>query len=365
MTATTGTPADTSTDTFAARVFDASLAFADILTIGIGDQLGWYDALAAHGPMTAGDLATSTGTDARYAREWLEQQTTTGIVQVEDASRPTAERRYLLPPGHAEVLTDRDSLAYLAPLARLFASAGEQFGALLEAYRGGGGVSWSQYGTRMRTGQAEMNRPFFLSELGTTWIPAVPDLHARLLRGGRVADVGCGEGWSAIGLALAYPDVHVDGYDVDAPSVAAARRHAEEAGVADRVRFHCVDIATVDTGGYDLVAAFECIHDLPHPVDALDGMRRLAADDGHVIVMDERVGERFTGERDDVERLMYGFSVLVCLPDGRSHSPSAATGTVMRPDTLRDYARQAGFADIEFLPIDNDLWRFYRLVRTN
>jgi hypothetical protein len=90
-------------------------------------------------------------------------------------------------------------------------------------------------------------------------------------------------------------------------------------------------------------------------------MRRLAASDGHVIVMDERVGERFTGERDDVERLMYGFSVLLCLPDGRSHSPSAATGTVMRPDTLRDYARQAGFADIEVLPIDNDLWRFYRL----
>jgi hypothetical protein len=269
MTATTEALTDTSVDAFAARVFDASLAFVDILTIGIGDQLGWYDALAERGPMTAGDLAASTATDARYAREWLEQQTTAGILQVEDASLSADQRRYLLPPEHAEVLTDRDSLAYLAPLARIFAGTGEQFGALLDAYRTGSGVSWAQFGPRVRTGQADMNRPFFLTELPATWIPAVPDLHARLLSGARVADVGCGEGWSAIGIAKAYPDVRVDGYDVDAPSIDAARRHAEQAGVADRVRFHSADIATVDTGGYDVVTAFECIHDLPHPLKPL------------------------------------------------------------------------------------------------
>lgn len=364
MSATADTPVDTSVDTFAARVFDASLAFADIIAIGLGDQLGWYDALAQDGPMTPGELAAATGADTRYAREWLEHQTVSGIVQVLDATQPAADRRYTLPAGHAEVLTDRDSLAYLAPLARLFVSTGLQFDGLLEAYRAGGGVSWGRYGPLMRTGQADMNRPFFISELGSTWLPAVPDVHARLRSGGRVADVGCGEGWSAIGIAQAYPDVEVDGYDVDEPSIAAARRHAEDAGVADRVRFHCVDIATVDAGGYDLVAAFECIHDMPHPVEVLAAMRRLVADDGHVIVMDERVGERFTGQPDDVERLMYSFSILVCLPDGRSRTPSAATGTVMRPDVLRGYAQQAGFGDLEILPIDNDLWRFYRLSPT-
>lgn len=353
---------DTSTDAFADRVFEVSLAFADALSIGIGDQLGWYDALSAHGPMTCQELASLTATDARYASEWLEQQTVTGIVQVDDASRSASERRYDLPQGHAEVLTDRDSLAYLAPLVRMLTGAGEQFGALLEAYRTGDGVPWSQYGSRVRTGQADMNRPFFLTELGSTWFPAVPDLHARLQHGGRVADVGCGEGWSAIGIAMAYPDVQVDGYDVDAPSVEAARRHAERYGVAERVQFHRVDIATVEHGIYDVVVAFECIHDVPHPVAVLERMRHLAASDGQVIVMDERVGERFTGRRDDVERLMYGFSILLCLPDGRSHESSAATGTVMRPDTLREYARRAGFADIETLPIDNDLWRFYRLI---
>jgi SAM-dependent methyltransferase len=246
----------------------------------------------------------------------------------------------------------------------LFASAGAQLQALLRAYREGGGVSWEQYGPLMRTGQADMNRPFFLTELGTHWFPAVPDLHKRLQGGARVADIGCGEGWSAIGIARAYPHAQIDGYDVDEPSVAAARRHAEQAGVADRVRFHHTDIATVDAGTYDVVTAFECIHDMPHPVEVLASMRSMAASDGHVIVMDERVGERFTGQVDDIERLMYGFSLLVCLPDGKSHEPSAATGTVMRPDILRGYAREAGFADVEDLPIDNELWRFYRLALT-
>ncbi len=182
-------------------------------------------------------------------------------------------------------------------------------------------------------------------------------------KGGRVADIGCGEGWSSISIALAYPGVTVDAFDVDDASIAAARAHARELAVEDRVSFHAVDAATLDLdGAFDVVTAFECIHDLPHPVDVLATMRRLAKDDGHVVVMDERVSERFPGRGDDVERVMYGFSLFICLPDGMSQAPSAATGTVMRPETLRDYARQAGFSDIEILPIEADFWRFYRLI---
>ena len=356
---------DTGADAFAERVFEASLGFVDVMSITLGDQLGWYDALAERGALTAGALAEATGSDSRYALEWLEQQATTGILTVDDPARPAAERRYTLPDGHREVLTDRDSVAFLAPLARLFAGTGVQLPALLDAYRTGGGVSWAQYGPLVRTGQAEMNRPFFVSELPTQWFPAVPEVHARLQAGALVADVGCGEGWSAIGMALAYPQVRVDAFDIDEPSIVAARAHAEAAGVADRVRFVCTDLAALDgsqAGAYDVVTAFECVHDVPAPVPFLQAMRRLVADDGHVIVMDERVAEQCSGRPDDVERLMYGFSVLLCLPDGRSHAPSAATGTVMRPGTLLEHARAAGFADLEVLPIDNDLWRFYRLT---
>ena len=108
--------------------------------------------------------------------------------------------------------------------------------------------------------------------------------------------------------------------------------------------------------------AFECMHDVPDPVAVLSTMRRLAKPDGHVVVMDERVSERFAGRGDDIDRVMYGFSLFICLPDGMSHPGSAGTGTVMRPETLRSYAREAGFDDVEILPIENDFWRFYRLA---
>ena len=141
----------------------------------------------------------------------------------------------------------------------------------------------------------------------------------------------------------------------------AANEHAASYGVADRVRIHHRDAATTEASGYDLVSAFECVHDMPHPVGVLAGMRRMAAPEGCVLVMDERVPESFTGPGDPVEQLMYGISMPVCLPDGMSHMGSRATGTMMRPGTLRGYAQEAGFAGIEVLAIENDLFRFYRL----
>jgi len=344
------------------RLFDAVLGAMDMWSVYLGEKLGLYVTLAQRGPLTSAELAEAARIDPRYATEWLEQQTVTGFLEVDDHDLPDDERRYALPSSHAEVLTNPDSLDYLAPFMRLTSAAGMQLPALVEAYRNGGGVGWNQFGPDMRTGQADMNRPWYLGALGTEWFPSVPELDQRLRAGARVADIGCGEGWSSIAMAVAYPDVVVHGYDLDEPSVHAARTHAEGAGVADRVSFVAGDAAAADCDGeYDVVTAFECIHDLAAPVDVLATMRRLAKPDGLVIVMDERVAERFPGRGDDVERVMYGFSLFICLPDGRSHTPSAATGTVMRPDTLRRYAEEAGFAGLEVLPIENDLWRFYRL----
>jgi 2-polyprenyl-3-methyl-5-hydroxy-6-metoxy-1,4-benzoquinol methylase len=334
----------------------------DVWSIYLGEHLGYYDVLTRSDALTKDELAEATSTHPRYACEWLEQQAVTGILSVDDPGLPAEERRYTLPEGHAEVLTDRDSLSFFAPVIRLVTAGGIQLPALLEAYRQGGGVSWEQFGVDMRTGQAEMNRPWFLTALGRDWFPSVPDLHKRLQQGGRVADIGCGEGWSSISIGLTYPKVTVDAFDLDVTSIENARRHAVDSGVADRVRFHCVDAARMDLDErFDVVTAFECIHDLPQPVDVLSTMRRLVREDGHVVVMDEKVSEHFPGRGDDVERAMYGFSLFICLPDGMSHQPSAATGGVMRPDTLRTYARQAGFRDIEILPIENNTWRFYRL----
>lgn len=355
---------ETAVEDFVGRVFEAALGTLDTWSIYVGDKLGFYDALAGCDGLTRDELAAESGAHWRYVGEWLEQQVTTGILEVDDVSSSPETRTYTLPAAQREVLTDGDSLNFLTPLVRLITAAGVQLPALLEAYRSGGGVSWEAFGDDMRTGQADMNRPWFVETLGAEWFPSVPRIHDRLQAGdARVADIGCGEGWSSIGIASWYPGVVVDGYDVDEASVVAARENAAAAGVADRVRFHHVDGSAVEVDRkYDLVTFFECVHDMPQPVEVLATARQIVKDDGHVVVMDEAVGDSFGDRTDEVERLMYGFSLFVCLPDGLSHEGSLGTGTVMRPSTLAEYASAAGFAGVGVLPIENDLWRFYELT---
>jgi SAM-dependent methyltransferase len=356
------------TDTAAAepladRLFSSLLGALDVLTIHVGDQLGLYDLLHRRGPLTADEVAEHAGIDPRYAREWLEQQTVASLIATDDASASADDRRYHLTAEQASVLCDRDSLSYLTPFARMLAAAAMRLPELLEAYRTGGGVGWSDFGPLMRTAQADANRPLFLQVLGCDWLPSVPGLDAALSDGGKVADIGCGDGWSSLAIARAYPAVIVDGFDVDADSIDAGRAQAEAEGLADRVRFTLADAATVPAAGdYDLVSFFECVHDMPDPVGVLRSARRMVAPGGTVLVMDEKVPDEFTGPGDAVEQLMYGISLLVCLPDGMSHRDSVGTGTVMRHDTLRGYAQEAGFADAEVLPVEHDMFRFYRLV---
>ncbi len=358
---TTDAPTGPSADEFAERVVQSMLGWAETMAIYLGDRLGWYRSLAEHGPSTADELAARTQTSPRYAREWLEQQAVTGVL-IADGARDASERRYALPAAAAEVLTDERSLAYVAPLGRMAAGAGAQLPALVEAYRTGGGVSWQQFGTDVRESQADMNRPWF-EQLPATFA-GVERVHSVLSRpGARIADVGMGAGWSSIALAAGYPGLRVDGFDVDEPSIALARANAEAAGVADRVHFHLADGATLEQHGpFDAVFAFECLHDMPRPVDVLHAMRSAVAHDGIVIIMDEATGERFDAPG-EFDAMLYAFSLFVCLPDGLSHPPSAGTGTVMRPGTLRDYARAAGFDDIAVLPIEGfGFWRFYDLL---
>jgi SAM-dependent methyltransferase len=344
-------------DALTDRLFSAAVASFDLAGVYLGDRLGWYASLDADGPATPEELASRTGTDARYAREWLEQQAVAGILATDDAGR------FRMPEGHASVLVDPTSLNLMAPLSRMVTAAFGRLPALVEAYRSGDGIGWEAYGADMREGQAGLNRPAFTHQLAGEWIPGIPDLHARLLADppARILDVGCGEGWSSIALALAYPAAQVLGVDLDAPSIEAARDHAAAAGLdGARLTFHHVDAASLD-GPFDVALIVEAVHDMSDPVAVLAAIRRSLAADGSLIVADERVAERFDPPGDDLERFMYGWSITTCLPDGRSRSPSAATGTVMRPDTLRRYAAEAGFADVEVLAVESDFFRFYRL----
>jgi SAM-dependent methyltransferase len=358
------TISDEQSEQIVEQLLDATAGAFTVFTVYLGDQLGFYEALADGGPLTPAALADRTDTDERYVREWLEQQTIAGIVTVTDETEPASERQFDLPGGYVEPLTDEDSPEYAVPLTQLIAGTVHPIHDVVDAYRTGGGVPYETYGRDLREGQARINRPSFLGALGTEWLPVLKDVHERLRddRPARVADIGCGAAYSCIGIAEHYPNVSVDGYDLDEASVELARRNVAEAGLSDRITIHHRDASdpTLD-GDYDLVTAFECVHDMADPVGGLRMMRRLAGEDGTVLVVDERVGDAFTAEGNDVEWMMYGWSVLHCLPVGLAEHPSAATGTVMRTDTLREYAEEAGFDGFEVLPIEDFFFRFYRL----
>jgi protein-L-isoaspartate O-methyltransferase len=346
-------------DAFAERLLNAAIATMDVFAVHFGGRLGLYEALAK-GPATVAEVTRRTGLHERYSREWLEQQAVSGVLEVEGAGD---DRRFALPPEHAEVLLDRDSLNYVAPIARLLVGAVSPLESVLHAYRNGGGVAYADYGIDLREGQAEINRPAFLQQLPHEWIPAMPDIRARLEAGGRVADIGCGAAWSAIGIAKAYPRAHVDAFDLDSASVELAKRNVAEAGVSDRVSVELRDAADPALAGqYDLVMILEALHDMSRPVDALRAARALVREGGCVLVVDERVAETFTAPGDEIERLMYGWSFLHCLPAGMAEQPSAGTGTVMREPTLRSYSGQAGFSRVDVLPVEHLFFRLYRLT---
>ncbi len=201
--------------------------------------------------------------------------------------------------------------------------------ALQEAFRSGGGVPYADYGADLHEGQARFTRPMFENLLASAWLPAVPEVHERLLADppARVADVACGLGHSSLAIARGYPKVHVDGIDLDQASILRARDLLAGSGVDDRLAFHHADAA--DPGfshRYHLVTIFEALHDMSYPVEVLRKARGLLADDGAVIVGDERTADAYSLDAGDVERLYYGFSVLHCLPVGMiGHEPAGTT----------------------------------------
>jgi len=350
-------------DAFVEQIGGAASGAFELAAMAIGLRLGLYKALVDGGPSTAAELAARTGTADRPIREWLEHGAVTGHLEVETGSSDPAARRFRLPGAHAEVLLDHDSLAFGGPTPLQALAALGSMPLVLESFRTGSGFAFGDTGDDMRDGEGAANRPSYLGPLGREWLPSIADLNERLLADppARIADVGCGLGWSSIGMARAYPNVSVDGLDLDEASVGLARRNAAEAGLADRVRFVHGNAASPNlAGGYDLVTMFESFHDMSHPVEILRSFRSLLADGGSILIVDLKAGETFTAPGDDLDRYLYGWSVMSCLHDGLQNG-GVGTGTVMRPTVLRAYARDAGLPNVEIVPIEHDHWRFYRL----
>lgn len=352
-------------DALVGRLFEATIGMMDLMSVYLGDRLGLYRALYDGGPATAGELAERGRIDPRYAREWLEQQAVTGFLEVDDTSAVAEERRYRLPDVYVDPLLNLDSPYSITPVARSVVACAKVIPQLLEAYRTGGGVAWSDYGPDMIEAQGDFNRPWLVGSFGSEMLPAIPDVHHRLAADppARVADVACGVGWAAIAIARAYPKVRVDGFDLDASSIELARQNALDAGLSDRVTFQARDAAEAEAGGYDLAVIIEAVHDMTQPAGVLSSVRRMLRPDGVALIADEKTEDAFTAPAGESERLYYGFSIFTCLPAAMTERPTAAIGTVMRSDTMQRLGSEAGFQNVE--PLDEpalDMLRFYRMT---
>lgn len=363
--ATVSAQPERSTDAFVGRMFEASLGMFDVVSVYMGDQLGLYRALRDGGSATPGELASRAGIDERYAREWLEQQAASGILDVDDVGAEAANRRFTLPAEYSEPLIDRDSPYSISPLARSLVGAAKVLPQILDAYRTGGGVEWGEYGADMVEAQGDFNRPWLLGAFATEHLPQLTNVNDRLVADppARVADVACGVGWAGIATAKAYPKVRVDGFDIDRYSIELARANAREAGVDDRVSFEVRDVAEADAGAYDLAVIIEALHDMTQPIGVLSSIRRMLKPDGTLLIADEKTEDAFSAPASETDRLFYGYSITTCLPAAMTERPTEATGTVMRASNLERLGLAAGFSKVE--PLEQpelDMLRYYRLT---
>ncbi|MEY2571623.1 MAG: hypothetical protein QOE63_1973 [Acidimicrobiaceae bacterium] len=284
------------------------------------------------------------------------------MVEVDDVAKPAAERRFTLPNAHAHVLIDDDSEACMKACAAVVPWLSKAIDIMVEEFRNGTGAAFGLFD--LHDIQAAFTRPVFANHLTQSWLPALPEVQAKLTAGERVriAEVGCGEGLAAITIARAYPNAEIDGFDLDEASIAVARQEAAALGLGDRARFAARDAADpAIVGDYDLVMAVEMLHDVPDPVGILRTMKRLAGASGAVLVVDERAEEAFTVPASEMERFFYTFSTLHCLAVSLQDG-GVGTGTVIRPDTVRTYALDAGFSTVDVLDVEHPQFVLYRLA---
>ncbi len=340
------------------RIIGATVAALEMFSIHLGRRLGLYEALDE--PRTVSDVCAETGIAERYAREWLEQQAVAGLIDVDDPPVPWDRRSYHLNSSQRALFTEPDHPSHVSPLADMLAGIGGVLDSLAEAYSTGGGVPYADYEASFRFGQGGINRPASTNDLVESWLRDIPDVVDRLRAGGRIADFGCGTGWSTISLARGFPHATVVGYDNDAASIADAIDNAATAGVA--AEFQCADAAEAGQHGpFDLIVIVETLHDLADPIGALSAARAALQPDGAVVIADEKVADTFTAPGDELERMMYGWSVLHCLPASLSDADSAAIGTVLRPAMAGLMAEEAGFTSFLRSEIDAGFFNLYVL----
>jgi len=306
--------------------------------IVVGHRLGLYRSLA-DAPATAEQLAQRTGTDPRYVAEWLRGQAAGGYVSYDPATEQfslTAEQTY--------ALADPDGPLYLPGAFVLALGALRAESQITDAFRTGAGMGWHEHHEDVFSGCEMFFRPGYVANLTSSWIPALDGVADKLAAGGRVADVGCGHGASTVLLAQAYPKARILGSDYHQASIDIARKRAADAGVADRARFEVASAQTFSGTGYDLIATFDCLHDIGDPVGAARHIRQALAAEGSWLIVEPLAGDTLVDNLNPVGRVYYSFSSFLCVPNARSQPGGYALGAQAGEAAIRQVAGQAGFS---------------------
>jgi 2-polyprenyl-3-methyl-5-hydroxy-6-metoxy-1,4-benzoquinol methylase len=332
---------ETRVEAFIERIVDEIGAAMNVPLTVIGAQLGLYRAMADAQPVAPAELAARTGTHERYVREWLAHQAAGGYVAYDPDTG-----RYRLPPEHAAVLADEQSLAYQGGMFRAASGAIRAQDRVLEHFRTGDGIGWHEHHHDMFEGSGVVFGIAYRANLVQQWIPALDGVEAKLKRGARVADVGCGYGISTILMAEAYPESTFVGYDPHVESIEGARERASEAGVDDRVSFELATATDFRGTGYDLVACFDSLHDMGDPAAAARHIRSALAADGTWMIVEPTAGDSVEENMNPLGRIRYAFSTLVCTPGSLSQPGRAALGTLAGEARLGEMIRAGGFATV-------------------
>ncbi len=318
-------------------VNDAATTLSSTLVL-IGDKLGLYQAMASNGPLDSTSLAHLTSTSERYIREWLVNQAASGYIEYDPATK-----FYNLPPEQALALTAENSPYYVIGLIQVVTAMTKADARITDAFRTGAGMGWGEHNHNLFEGTERLFKPGYIANLVANWLPALEGVTAKLEQGARVADVGCGYGASTIVMAQAYPESHFMGFDNHFPSLERARLAAEEAGVSGRVSFELADSTTYSGENYDLIAFFDCFHDLPDPVATARHTHQALSTNGTVLIVEPMAGEQVEDNFNPVGRLFSAASTMCCTPNGLT-GQGPALGAIATERQMSDLIRTAGFS---------------------
>jgi 2-polyprenyl-3-methyl-5-hydroxy-6-metoxy-1,4-benzoquinol methylase len=319
-------------------VSDLGAAMSASLVL-LGDELGLYRAMADSGPISSAELAERTATHERCVREWLAAQAASGYVSYEPDSK-----RYYLTPEQSFALAQEDSPAYIPGAFQVVSSVVKDAHKVAEAFRTGTGVGWHEHHPSLFEGTERFFRPNYAANLVPNWIPALQGVADKLRNGAVVADVGCGFGASTIILAQAFPNSKFFAYDYHQMSIEKAKERARHAGVLDRISFRQATAKDYPNEQYDLIAFFDCLHDMGDPVGAAKHARETLKSDGTWMIVEPFANDETKDNLNPVGRVFYSASTMICTPASMSQEVGAALGAQAGEARIRDVVTKGGFS---------------------